>query len=105
METSIVAKPGLKTLVSRICVPGVLGLMFFVQPAWSAIGFSPTSSTNGAYTVSWGSPLGCSTYYDDFGATWDICYWLTESGPQNNTYWSGNSINFSGKPAGTYTYS
>ena len=106
METSVVTglKSGLKALVTRIFVSGVLGTVLFVQPAWSAINITPSPSTNGAYTVSWASTLGCSTFYDDFGIPWEICYSLQESGPTSGYWTSGSSINFSSKPSGTYTY-
>jgi hypothetical protein len=106
METTIVAglKTGLKALVARTWVASLVGMTFFVQPAWSAISISPSPSTNGAFSVSWSSPLGCSSFYDDFGIPWETCYLLTESGPTSGTWWSGSSLNFSGKPSGNYTY-
>ena len=74
----------------------------------AAISISPSPSTNGSYTVSWGWSLGCSIQYV-YGFPIQMCYELHETvGGQYGTvtnYWtSGTSANISGIASGTYTY-
>jgi len=110
METSIIGvklKKNLKTRVFRRYCPGILGLLFFVQLAWSGVVISPSPSYNGSYTVSWSYALGCTTYYDDFGTPWDVCNYMseqTDGSPTGYWYSGGPSMGFSGKRSATYTY-
>jgi len=82
----------------------VLAFGFFAQSA-GAISISPSPSYDGNYTV-YHAQLGCNSYWDEFGAQWDVCYYLTEgtNGSPSGSWSSGSSHYFSGKAEATYSY-
>jgi hypothetical protein len=75
-------------------------LVLCAADAW-AIEVSPSPSYDGAYTVSWGTTLGC--FQNDDPPVYSMyCYWLAEDGVTVAT--SGNSLPVSGKAPGSYQY-
>jgi RHS repeat-associated protein len=66
-----------------------------------AMDVSPSVTTDGNYTVSWSTSLGC-TYNDDPPFYSYYCYWM--EGPGGSGSPPGNSFQVTGAPPGTYTY-
>jgi hypothetical protein len=77
----------------------LLALLLAASNVWANMYVSPGLSTDGNYTVVWDATLGCYIYDDNSF----YCLWLEEDGAYVSM--SGNFLEVSGKPPGTYTYS